>query len=56
MFKKKLLYTTLLILSGVFVISSCKKDDDNPSISIPIKTDERVFIVNEGPFQVAVAH
>ena len=49
MFKKKLLFIALLILSGVFVISSCKKDDDNPSI--PIKTDQRVFIVNEGPFQ-----
>ena len=49
MLKKKLLYTTLLILSGVLIISSCKKDEDNPSI--PIKTDQRVFIVNEGPFQ-----
>jgi hypothetical protein len=49
MLKKKLFYIALLILSGVFIISSCKKDEDNTSI--PIKTDQRVFIVNEGPFQ-----
>jgi len=49
MFKKKLLYTALLILSGIFVISSCKKDADNPVINV--KTDQRVLIVNEGPFQ-----
>lgn len=47
--KQHLLWSLMIISSFILILASCKKDDD--VMDDVIEPDNRVFIINEGPFQ-----
>ena len=49
MLKRNLILFSFLLVSGLLILNSCKKDDDSETPII--KPDNRIFIVSEGPFQ-----
>jgi YVTN family beta-propeller protein len=49
MIKQNFLYALIPVLLTFFFISSCNKDDEE--VENVVRPDNRVFIINEGPFQ-----
>lgn len=49
MIKRNLILIVAMIIGGSLIFSACKKDEEENIPVVPV--DNRVFIVNEGPFQ-----
>ncbi|MEN8226219.1 MAG: DUF5074 domain-containing protein [Bacteroidota bacterium] len=45
---KQFYILSVILLAGIVILNSCRKEEDTPPA---VKPDNRIFIINEGPFQ-----